>query len=375
MIDTTDVHPILMAQCLAWHRRWTKGAIGAFPKAAHKEIESLISLRAKYARRHSEQSAKLAATSAPGYVIIEVAGQQLHVPFHLVDAVPLDDTLNVLLKLADHVRLSQISQICISGSAVFLGRLDDAADIDFCEYVTVHPIAIQEQLKYRCSAVDPALFVKGRVDSTRLTRREAGAYLDGAGQIAPQVIKLDYVSLVEPFLVPLSNISLFVDPARPEVAVANRSWPFQEIAIGGDAPIFQIMRPELLGQYMDWLLDRIDEYLASNPVKALKRALSLSRVLGTGHSQLYPLLTVTELAQMQKRTSVEEALKMAKAVEHDGGHSAVAALSSVLETLPLAIDQTMLTGQLQQCRTAVEAFRTDVEELASLADLTLVGGP
>ena len=371
MIDTTDVHPILMAHCLAWYRRWSAGKIGVFPAATKTEIEKLVTLRAKYARRYSENSLRLATTSAPGYVVLEAAGHQLHVPFHLVDAVPLEEMLGPLLKLAEHVRLSEASQICISGSAAFLGRLDDAADVDFCEYVTVHPKVVQEQFKWRCAAVEPALFVKGRVDSTKITRKEAAAYFKGLEELKAQVVKLDYVSLVEPFLVPLSNISIFVNLARPDVSIADRSWPFQEIAIGGDTPLFQITRPELLGDYMHWLIQKIDEYLPVNPVKSLKRALSLSRVLGMGHDRIYSLLNLTELAVSQKRKSVEEALEMAKAVQQDGGEAAVSALTLVLASLPQQPDGSVLENQLEQCRAELHTFRADVEELHTLADLTL----
>jgi hypothetical protein len=385
MVDTTDINPIIMASCLAWAKRWDKGAEDNFPDELREDIEQQIRLKARYARRPKPASLPpaVAMTSGstkgaePGYVKFELGSRCAQVPFHLVDVLPPDETLEQFFDLADHVRLSSQSQICLSGSTVFLGRIASAGDVDFCEYVRTSPKSqiIRKSADQKCSSVTPTLFVSGsfnRDDQTRFDRatvRMDPSVLDKLSKA--NSIKLDYLCRVGPVEGPLSNISLFVDPAAPDVGAAGSSWAFQEVVLGADRPIYPLMRPEQLGRYMLWLAKKIDETIVDEPVKAVKRSLSLSRVLGTGYQKLYPLLEDHSFASLQRRAELDKGLKQA---EQDGSPDAqkvIDELNKAMLALPPVPIADLLSVNLFECQRLVKEFRAIVDELSTEAESLL----
>ncbi|MGQ0583571.1 MAG: hypothetical protein ACT4O6_16655 [Reyranella sp.] len=374
MIDTTDVNPIVMASCIAWAKRWDAGG-GTFPPKIKNNIEQLIGLRARYARRPGAEGGGTADTEVPGYVVVEFAGRRVRVPYHLVDALPPNDVLEQMFQLASHVRLSEDSQMCLSGSAVFGGRVSSIADIDFCEYIPVQPATARSVLGSRCANVRPTLFVAGRIDEDKFDRLRTQTHpsvLDGIDKAS--TAKLDYVCHLEPFIGPLSNLSLFIDPSRPEAGSAKNSWPHQEVVLGEAPPLYPLMRPELLGRYMLWLREEIGKHIESRPVKAVKRSLSLSRVLGTGHRELYSTLEQVELGAAQRRKSLLEALEMAQATETAGGGAAVKELEGLVAKLPPESLPDLSVAMENKCREVARQFCADVDEMVHLAGRLLDGG-
>jgi hypothetical protein len=366
-----DSFAVSMAWCLAWADLYKAGDIHKFPQERKTFLEGLIQLRG----RVSDPRASPAVV--PGYIVLPVADRRVHVPFHLVDSIPDDKHLLQFFELANHVRLSDESQIGISGSSVFLGRIDEVADIDFCEYVTQAPKAEAVKAKFaqRFVAMTPALFVKGKIDEFEFVRSPELSHEHTVAKIATDTrVKLDYVSLSEPFLLPLSNVSLFVDLGAPEASIRGKSWPFQEIALDENPPMFAVTRPELIGQYMAWARGEVDHYLElGDPYKALKRSLSLSRVMGCRQSEdLYQELRSSVLAVERRRNSLEEALGMAEKVADDGGRRAVEKLKKMLASEPPRPAQAEIDKGRRVCHAKVVEFRTKVDELVSMAAKTLV---
>jgi len=366
-----DSFAVSMAWCLAWADLYKAGEIHKFPDDRRTFLEGLIQLRGRVSDPRASPAVE------PGYVVLPVEDRRVHVPFHLVDSVPDAKLLLQFFELASHVRLSDESQIGISGSSVFLGRINEVADIDFCEYVTHSPKAeaVKAKVAQRFVSITPTLFVKGKIDEFEFVRSPDLSHEHTVAKIATDTrVKLDYVSLSEPFLLPLSNVSLFIDLGTPEASIRGKSWAFQEIALDGKAPMFAVTRPELIGQYMAWARGEVDHYLElDDPFKALKRSLSLSRVLGCRQSEdLYQELRTSVLAVERRRNSLEEALAMAEKVVDDGGRRAVEKLKKMLADEPPRADQATIDEGRRVCRTKVVDFRRTVDDLVKTAAKTLV---
>lgn len=69
----------------------------------------------------------------PGHLITKIASRTVYIPFHLIEIVPSEKILEILVQQAEAIRIFQDSTICLSGSAIY--GLEAAGDIDFCEYV------------------------------------------------------------------------------------------------------------------------------------------------------------------------------------------------------------------------------------------------
>jgi hypothetical protein len=105
------------------------------------------------------------------------------------------------------------------------------------------------------------------VELTRLIDEEGAFHL-----------KLDFITSTRTVgAVEATNVALLLADGRDDVVRA--SFAAQEVPILGSVLPRPLCEPLQLGRYINFLIAQVQYYTDANPVKALKRALSLARIL------------------------------------------------------------------------------------------------
>lgn len=221
----------------------------------------------------------------PGYIIRD----RVRVPFYLLEDLPGTTDLAEIATLGLSLRLTEDGVICLSGSTALLGTLKFVGDIDYCEYAlpgtystadivasaNVHAVRTVLPLCERLKVVNPK-WSQSCVDwdSTASVKLKQCIDEDGAYQL-----KLDFITSTETVgPVEATNMALLLVAGREEEIVRG-SFAAQEVPIPGSALPRPLCDPLQLGRYINFLIEQVQHYAKSNPVKALKRALSLARIL------------------------------------------------------------------------------------------------
>lgn len=218
-------------------------------------------------------------------------GVSVFVPFHLAFVFPNDRFLNEAVRIGTAIRLLDGHTICLSGSATFFGKIEQSADLDFCEYFTSPGVCAAPAVAAREPLGDPLLVsfksLKGEpilAGTDDFADRVHEAMVCGKTEI-PTAFKLDFVGVSDRFgPVPITSVVLPLDPLTRSGGHAERSFPFQEAVIGG-SPLRKLSDPMDFGTYVCWLRDQIDDLLDKQDdslaaIKALKRGLSAVLALG-----------------------------------------------------------------------------------------------
>jgi hypothetical protein len=229
-----------------------------------------------------------ADSTNPGYVKF---GPVL-APFYLLDDIPSEDVLVGISDLAARIQLGS-SMICLSGSACLLRTMQFIADLDFCEYVSgsksaaplgarVAALALSNEPPL-CQSVKfidgssagpwpcPGTWASSETVATLVERIEGGS----------QQLKLDFVAELDPLgVIEATNVALFLN-SGDERAAASLSYAAQELPIAESEVRLArpLADPIQLGRYIKFLREEVERYRSTNLVKALKRALSLARIL------------------------------------------------------------------------------------------------
>jgi hypothetical protein len=219
----------------------------------------------------------------PGHLTAKVGECILYIPYHLVDELPSGEALRYIVEQADALRIFTDSTICLSGSAAF--GIEVASDIDFCEYVPHTGKRVAQSFLAKGSRGLPfCIGVKhnkqkveypwNEASILHLCRTDTGR-IGGKCTCAKRDWLFDYVgALADRTPIPLSNKCVHEDDAE------MLSSPYQEIAITAKPqPVTYLATPRELGKYVLRLRREINDYRAARPDKALKRALSLARIL------------------------------------------------------------------------------------------------
>lgn len=221
----------------------------------------------------------------PGYLIRD----QVLVPFYLLEDLPGTNELGELVALGLSLRVAPNGVICLSGSTALLGTLRFVGDIDYCEYAapgtystedivastsahagrTACPLCervkvMNPKWSQSCSAWDSS-------SSVELTRR---IDTERAYQL-----KLDFITNTQSAgTVEATNVALLLVAGR-EDEIVRASFAAQEVPIPGSVLPRPLCEPLQLGRYINFLIEQVEHYADTSPVKALKRALSLARIL------------------------------------------------------------------------------------------------
>jgi hypothetical protein len=223
-------------------------------------------------------------TAQPGYILRD----KVLVPFYLLQDLPGTTELAEFAALGLSLRVTEDGVICLSGSTALLGAMKFVGDIDYCEYAvpgtysttgivtstSAHAVrsicplcervkVVNPKWSRSCGAWDPTT----PVELTRLI--DEGAYQ----------LKLDFITSTQAVgTVEATNMALLLAEGR-EDEVLRASFAAQELPIPGSVLPRPLCDPLQLGRYINFLIEQIQDYATKNPVKALKRALSLARIL------------------------------------------------------------------------------------------------
>jgi hypothetical protein len=96
-------------------------------------------------------------------------------------------------------------------------------------------------------------------------------------------LMLEFLILCDVYdLLPVSNVVLGMVEGNRDSGAAQQSFVFQEaVAVrdGAQGPHWSLVDPSQLAAYLTFLRAQIEQYTGKNPIKAVKRALSLASTL------------------------------------------------------------------------------------------------
>lgn len=256
------------------------------------QLPSLLSKRAAELERADTEGELVASFQFPGYLTRTVAGTPIHVPFPLVRLFPGADILQEIIPIASDISVGNDGAICLSGSSAFLGGIQTVGDLDFCEYVFEGASMPASVGRIVGRADGPALAVMKCLER-EFVHPWAGwqAGLDRFVEAGPPTgtdhrrLKLDYCAMVPALgLLPATNLVLWLDSAQPEQGNALRSFAHQEAVFDRGSGVSRtLVDAARLAAYMGFLDGEIGKLAPGNPIKALKRTLSLCSLLGIDH--------------------------------------------------------------------------------------------
>jgi hypothetical protein len=221
----------------------------------------------------------------PGYLIRD----KVLVPFYLLEDLPGTTELAEIVALGLSLRVTKDGVICLSGSTALLGTLKFVGDIDYCEYAvadtystedivasaTAHAVRTALPLCERVKVVNPK-WSQNCADWDSATPGELTRRIDKDGAYQ---LKLDFITSTQTVgPVEATNMALLLAAGR-EDEIVRASFAAQEVPIPGSVLPRPLCEPLQLGRYINFLIEQVQHYAQSNPVKALKRALSLARIL------------------------------------------------------------------------------------------------
>lgn len=253
-------------------------------------------------------------SSQLGFVSAVVRDKTVHVPIHLAPLFP-QKNLEELVDRAEEVRAMTDSTICLSGSHVF--GISSTVDTDYCEYVlhTGRRLAGSfTGLANRRSSLCVTVWHGGKelagpqvlTEVTTLCQTDLG----GVGDVCrctPRNWKFEYFCLTPPAPTIATNLCVHEEDCE------DFSWAYQEAAITtAGQPLRQLVDPLQLGRYLDWLRERIEEYKLDKPLKGLKRAFSLCRMLALKQSSslILELLNSPIAVQVAKNYAERDVAKL-----------------------------------------------------------------
>jgi hypothetical protein len=235
------------------------------------------------------------ASESPGYLKGLCNGWTVLVPWPLAPFFPSLEILSELLKLAEGTSIPSVPSVCVSGSGAIMGAGLPIGDIDFCQYVPLAPRELVPSIEDFFAEDDDRILVSAsygkRGNATKARppfslswpsvkeKMEACSSLAGAERCM-----LDFVGKVPSLgLSPVSNVVLPSDFKDRAIGAATDSFVYQEaVAVrssGVDVPLWTLADADQLGEYLDFLEKQIDEWIEKKPLKAIKRAFSLTRLM------------------------------------------------------------------------------------------------
>jgi hypothetical protein len=266
---------------------------GEAPRKLVQYFERLVKERTFQIARDDRAGRLEEAAGEPGYLVTSSGRWSVYVPWPLAFAFPGPELLDELVDVIERVILRGRGNAVLSGSTTFAGRIAALGDIDLAQYMFGGAPALPAGVKDLVSRNNSAILV--RVKWGRRYRRPWKKLLEDLDQrldpgldrlrlnrVLRKSMKFDFVDAETPFgLMPVSNIVLPSVAGDRRRGAARKSFVFQEAVLvaAGGPPWPLLMAGELL-RYMKFLVRETKKYRDDKPIKALKRALSLSRLLG-----------------------------------------------------------------------------------------------
>lgn len=309
----------------------------------------------------------------------------VYIPFHMARFFPFAYTLDELIELSNRVRVSESGYICLSGSTAIMGAVGTIGDIDFCEYSELFSDSDFQNLRSVSDRDSPDLVCtrmkwnaamsvvrpwRGRDELIATSIQET--IRDRSFETAEW--KLDFVGLPEPFgPLAVTNKILPQKTGLDSVVVDARSWLFQEAIISTeDVPNVSLIQLRVFGSYLNWLRREVDTYLGKNAIKAAKRALSLSLIMGLDEFNALSLaLKQTHLKNYIHHIAVQEAIRVRNFAEDSVPDEIQKALEVNQERVQADFEGGEIAAALEFCAQAAQAACDTFDDLFELAMMRL----
>lgn len=263
-------------------------------------VEAYLDARSEGALLFLASSGFEQVPSSPGYLVKPMRGRNYYVPFNLASMFPEGKMLDEIDDLLMACRLDKSGDICLSGSATFLGKLISITDLDFCEYYfdDLETAKVRLGEKSRDELLPCLLRVKSGEHVEHRPFSDLVLFLERVklhidSETEFEQVKLDYVAAPASFgPIAVTNLILSTDIQSAAPRNANSSFQYQEIVICEQTrrPHRSLKSAEDLGRYMNWLRDECRKLIEAGAkdlpasgkdlVKALKRALSWYLIAG-----------------------------------------------------------------------------------------------
>lgn len=239
----------------------------------------------------------------------------VHVPIQFADLFPTQKTLEELIELAEDVRAMTDSTICLSGSHVF--GIPSSVDTDFCEYV-LHTGKRLAGSFIRLAAQRTSICVTVQHCASTLVGSEIQTKIldlckTDPGNIGSECTCTSRQWYFEYFCRVPSAPTLVTNLCVHEKDYEEESiWAYQEAAIvAAGQPLRQLADPLQLGRYVRYLREETGKYRTDKPLKALKRALPLCRILSLEEgSEVLKLLRSSVSVQLAKNDAAEDVARL-----------------------------------------------------------------
>lgn len=253
-----------------------------------------IAARAIYMRGRDCERSLMPIADYPGYLARDIGSGMVFVPFNLVQMFPGLEILREMREVAGSVRLEQSHPIALSGSTTFLGRLNKAADLDFCEYYATDSAGLAAsvcgKLKNGAATYLASANCYGRIvraDDIEFHAKLSKMLYENARHPPCNPVKLDFIHFSDQFgATPVTNVVLPIASADYETGNAKSSFAYQEAIMGVVGPPRGLLNPVQFAIYLNWLKNEAEKWLSAArdtvkaPVKALKRLLAAFLLMG-----------------------------------------------------------------------------------------------
>lgn len=222
-----------------------------------------------------------------GYLRKTEVAFSVRAPYHIVPAFPDSVALNELHELSKAIRTDGRSMLCLSGSMAILKSAVSVSDIDFCEYVKPNndgswPRNILKEVDTLDRKITKFKLFEDNQWNRPVPRDQVKEKLT---KIDPENVdfsfgKADYLADMKSFRpCETTNLMIFCD-LKMDSASLHRSFPAQEVPMSAAAWIPNTFADVYqMGRYYSFLACQGRDYFEKgNPIKSIKRFLSLSRL-------------------------------------------------------------------------------------------------
>lgn len=260
-----------------------------------KKWSLAISFRAVMAEGKDEDSELKCAPDYPGYLTRRIGGEHIFVPFNLGSFFPGKTFLQEAILISRQVKLAYGHPICLSGSATFLGKINNTTDLDYCEYYPTFSGTLSPAVCGKIGLENSCYLMSVKCNSEKIDidsdqcHESIHNLINKKIKERPLSIKLDYIIDTNVLgIITTTNVVLPVLLHDFESGAAELSFAYQEAILCAAAPPRTLANVKEFARYLMWLKADCNQWLAiddrpSNPkapLKCLKRALSAFLLIG-----------------------------------------------------------------------------------------------
>ena len=238
-----------------------------------------------------------------GYLIKSWEAWTVAIPWPLVESCPSDDLLSEFCNFASEASVGSDSIICISGTSARAGAINQIGDIDLSEYVldssdTIPARYVGLLTMRRSATLDVEAKIFSNEPENRINIRcpwpdhedkyetKHNSFLE---KVQSFQTKIDFIGISRSFgYIPVTNMIFpcgdlsSLGAGINKSVMAYSSFSFQEAVIlkdDGSSKVWPLVDVNEYVYYVRFLIHDTLNYIEKRPVKALKRASALAKML------------------------------------------------------------------------------------------------